>query len=420
MDLIAPAKYRWFVFGSLCVVQAVVIMIMVSPATLIGEISKTMSIDIGKTTALTMVVINVFVGISAFLSGGIIDRFGAYRIWIAGSCLLILGSILIPFIGNNIPGMLIVRFIQGCGVGPIMSTQSLVMAQWFPKEKRSILIGIQTALVSHGPIICMSFVPFVFQRTGSWETAMASVFIFSTIALALSLAVAFGPEPPAMSCDVRDETPNLRPGDLRTVLFVPTTLAVFFCAFSFSWTQRVFFDMIPSYLAVDTPTGLGLGPLKAGNVMSVVYAVFTVGAISSGIIMEKVFRGRVRVPVMIGFIIPAGLWFSIKYHWVYSDNILLVAALCLGGFPLALIFPLVLSFLAREYPEHIMGKLGGIIVGMSITGGLAGLGGGVYALHLTNLYNTSINLASLGALMGFVAACFLKKPEMPLEKTVSD
>jgi len=387
-------------------------MVLVSPATLIGEMSKTMGIDMGKATAIAMVFINIFVGLSAFFGGGIIDRFGAYRIWIAGSCLLLLGSILIPFIGDSVAGMLIVRFIQGCGVGPIMSTQSLVMAQWFPREKRAILIGIQTALVSLGPIICMSFVPFVFQQTGRWETAMASVFIFSLLALALSMAVAFGPKPPAMDFDGRGEPPEIMTGDLKAVIFAPPTLAIIFCAFSLSWTQRVFFDMVPSYLAVDPPVGIGMGPLKAGTFMSGVYVIFTAGAVLSGIIIEKISRGRVRIPAMVGFIMPAVLWFSIKFPWIFSNKIILMAVLDLGGFALAVTFPLILSFLAREYPEHMMGKLGGAIVGMSIIGGLAGLGGGSYTLHLTGLYDASISLASLGAFLGFLAAGFLKEPKM--------
>jgi MFS family permease len=409
---IAYPKYRWFILLSLCLVQAVAVMALVGPATMIGEISKTMGKDMGVVTQITMVAINIFIGISALIGGGAIDRFGAYIIWVGCSILLIIGTLLVPVVGNAAWGMFLIRLFHGFGAGPIMATSPLVAAQWFPPNERGFVIGFQGAAVSLGAITSMMFVPFVFEKTGDWQTALASLAVFFVLMLILSIVVAIGPRPPGNNLkQAAGDHEQTSKSELKKAYKLVPTWAAIFCSLWFSWVVGVFRDVLTNYLAVDSPVGVGLGPLKAGAAMSGVNVVFILASISSGAIL-LLFKGRVRLLVMTGFIMSATLWFGVKFPYVYNNTALLTGCMWIGGFGIALTSPLLLTFFTKNYPEVIMGKLGGVIVVFNIVGALIGEGAGAFALSVTGRYNIAIIFLVAAAFMGFLTAMFLKEPKV--------
>jgi MFS family permease len=385
-------------------------MALVCPATMIGEISKTMGTDMGIVTQITMVSVNIFIGISAFLGGGIVDRFGAYRVWVWCSAFFIVGSLLVPVIGNYVWGMLLIRLIHGFGAGPIMATSPLVAAQWFHPRERGIVIGFQGATISAGTIISMIFVPFVFQKTGDWQTALAWLAVFFVLMLILSIVVAAGPKPPLKKAEpCFCEQLSTRESDIKKAYNLPATWAAILCSLWFYWVVGIFRDVLTNYLSVDPPIGVGLGPLKAGAFMSGVNVVFTVASVTSGIILI-LFKGRVRPLVMTGFILPAILWFAIKFPIIHNNTNMLTCCMWVGGFGIALTNPLLMTFFAKNYPEGIMGKLGGLIVVFNMVGNLVGEGAGAYALSATGTYNVAFILLGAAAFSGFISAIFLKEP----------
>jgi MFS family permease len=412
LEEIKYPRYRWFILVSLCIVQAMAVMVLVSPNTMIEPISRTMGIDMGVATQITMVFVNIFIGISAFLGGGIVDRFGAYRVWAGCLILFITGSLLVPVIGETVQGMLFIRLIQGFGAGPIMATTPLVAAQWFPPRERGIILGFQGATVAAGAIISLNFVPFVFAKTGSWQAALAWLAVFVIPALILSLIVVFGPEPPVKEARRHPEHPEASTSDIKKAYRLPATWAALLCGLWFSWVVRIFNDVITNYLAVNPPVGVGLGPAGAGGVMSSVNVVFTIAALASGFMLEKVFRGRLRALVLLAFILPAALWFSIKFHAVYSDIYILSGFMWVGAFGIALTSPLLMTFFSKSYPEGIMGKLGGLTIVFNQAGILVGTAVGSYALSITGRYDIAINLVGAGSFFGFLSALLLKEPKV--------
>lgn len=412
MEDVIYSRYRWFILVSLCIVQATAVMVLVSPATMIGEISATMGIDMGMVTQVTMVFNNIFVGISAFLGGWVVDRFGAYRVWVACIMLFIIGTLLVPVAGNTIWGILLVRLIQGFGAGPIMATAPLVATQWFPSQERGIVIGFQGATVSVGAIVSLNFVPLVFGITGSWQAALAWLTVFLILALLISLIVIFGPEPPEKDILQVSGSPGVSENDMKKAYSLHATWAAILCGMWFSWVVRLINDVITNYLVVDPPVGVGLGPTVAGGVLSGVNAVITIAAISSGFILEKLFRGRIRCLVLLGFIIPAVLLFSIKFYAVYSNIFILSACMWISAFGIALTSPLIMTFFAKNYPEGIMGKLGGLIIVFNQVGIFVGIAAGSLALSMTGRYDGAIYLMGAGAFMGFLSAFLLKEPKI--------
>ena len=412
MNDVAYTKYRWFILISLCVVQATAVMALVSPATIIGEISGTIGIDMGMTTQITMVAVQAIIGISAFFGGGAVDHFGPYRVWTGCSFIFIIASFLVPVLGDTLWGMLLIRSMQGIAAGPVMSTIPLVAAQWFPPQERGIVIGFQGATVPLGAIISLNFVPFVFRKTGSWQAALAWMSVFFILSLIFSLIVSLGPKPPEKDVTLHPDSSGVNEGDIIKAFRLPATWAALLCGLWFSWDVRIFNDVITNYLAVAPPVGAGLGPAGAGGVMSGVNAVFIFTAMVSGFMLEKVFRGRLRALVLLGFLLPSILWFSIKFPAIHSNLLVLSACMWIGAFGIALVSPLITTFFAKNYPEGIMGKLGGLMIVFNQIGIFIGMAVGSLSLTITGRYDIAIYLVGAGAFMGFLSAFLLKEPKV--------
>jgi MFS family permease len=69
----------------------------------------------------------------------------------------------------------------------------------------------------------------------------------------------------------------------------------------------------------------------------------------------------------------------------------------------------VMAFIARNYPEHITGKVGGMSMGLGLIGGVIGIGFASEALAQTHGYQLSILIVSAVAVLGFFAALALRK-----------
>lgn len=412
MDDIVYPRYRWVVIASLCGIQAMAVSILVAPGTLIGEMSDTMALSPGKTLAAVMVFREVLVMLSAFAGGLLIDRFGPYRVWAGGAASLLLGSLLVPVCGSNIYGMLGIRAFHGIGAGPIFATAPLVVAQWVPLKQRGVIIGVQGTFVSVGAAVSMIFVPAVFQITGSWQIAMAAVSVFALAALVVSLLVQRGPKPPPAGVTHAD--PGRPSGDapeMKKLLAMPGTWAAASCSFCFGWAIRIIYDIIPSYLTMEQPVGVGMAQLTAGKIISGIHVFSIAAALSSGILMERFFRGRARGLVLIGFIIGAVSWLLVGFPEQSSDRLILPLCMWAGGFALSLTNPLILTFVSKGYPKDRMGKISGVITGAGAFGTLAGLAAGSYAVQITGMYQAVIFLVSIGAFLGFLSASFLSEPK---------
>jgi MFS family permease len=404
-------RFRWFVLLTLFIVTVAQSIVLISPAPLIGIISKTLGISLGETTGITMGTFTFFVAISAIIGGAIIDRIGVIRVFLGSLCLLIIGSLLVPVIGASVGGMIALRIIEGCGAGPIMAAVSAVAAQWFPAQERSIVTGVQG--MSFGLGIALGFIaaPAIFEGTGNWQTAMAGMSVVSIVGLILSLFVVFGPKAPVVNsleiCDVSSGNAS----EFKLALGQIATWSGILCIFLFSWLNQAFNDITPGYLAIESPVGLGLGPMEAGKIMMIYQIAFMVGAVVSGIVTEKLFGGRAKPVVLISFLVTAVFTFSVKLPAVYSNQSTLLTCLIIAGFFMAWVNPQVMAFVAKNYPEQITGKVGGLILGIGIFGGTAGVAAGSTALHTTGFYLVSITIVSVVAIVGGIVTLGLNPPK---------
>jgi MFS family permease len=259
----------------------------------------------------------------------------------------------------------------------------------------------------------MVFVPAVFQLTGSWQAALAGVGIFAFAALGGALLVMRGPKPPTTGMEQPLRGSATDDGyDFRSILTLPVTWAAASCSFCFGWTIRIVYDIIPSYLTMEGPVGVGMPQMAAGTIMSGLHLFSIVAALSSGVLMERFFRGRARGLVMIGFLLGTISWLAVVLPTTASSRLMLTLCMWVGGFALSLTNPLLLAFVSKGFSKDRMGKISGVITGAGAFGTLAGLGAGSFTLQVTGMYGGVILLVCMGASLGLLSSWFLKDPEM--------
>lgn len=403
--------YRWFVLVALACASAATVSIILSPVTMVGAISKTTGLSMGAATFAAMGTIDLSTALSGLAGGFAAARFGVWRVWIVGLLTLIAGSLLLPTLGNGFWGIAVIRFIHGCGAGPIIATTPMIAAEWFPPSNRGTVIGVQGTMVSVGAILSLTFVPFIFGQTAHWHTAVASAAIFPAFTLALVLMLTRGPAALKAAPSQKPKAGGLLDSELRRVLMWPGTWALVLCSFSFSWEIRTFNDLIPSYLAVSRPMGVGLGPQRSGDIMAFVQIAFGLGPLAGGFLTDRIFKGRVLPVIVIGCALSAAAIYALHIRSVTDQVTTLTIALLASGIGMSVTLPQVMTFVSKEFPERMVGKLGGILMGCGILGGVTGVSICSYVLHVTGAYQLVVILVALApASGGATAVLLLRRP----------
>jgi len=409
-DKATYSKFRWFVLLTLCVATITQAVALIAPAPFMGIIAKELGLSIGETTGAIMGSFTLLVALSCIVGGIFIDKIGLIRVFLVSLVLIIIGRVLVPVVGNNIQSLIILRIIEGCGAGPIAASVSSIAAIWFPVKERPIVAGIAGMATGLGVAIGFISAPAIFQVTGSWQMAMAWLSAFSFLSIVLTLVVAFGPKP-AGDLPQSSDVLVSGAGDFAVALRQPVTWVCVLCVFALSWMFSAFNDLTPGYLAIEQPVGIGLGPMEAGKTMMIYQVAFMAGSMLSGFVTGKIFRGQAKLTVLLGFLVAAIFCVSIKYSAVYSNGGTLLLCLILAGFFMSFVNPQVMAFIARYYPEHITGKIGGLAMGIGIFGATIGVIAGASALHATGLYHMSINIVGTVAIIGFIIALGLNPPK---------
>jgi len=410
-DQVVYPKFRWFVFIALCLATATNAVTLIAPATLIGPIAKALGVSLGETVGATMGTYNLFGALACIAGGYFLDRFGVVRTWIVCLLLMIISSVLMPVFGTSLMGLAVLRSIQSIGGGPIMGSTVRLAAEWFPKSERGFVTGIQGVAMGLGIIIGLMLAPGFMQMTGDWAMTMACVSIVGIIALILTFIIAVGPKAPKVE-EAQVQTAAGSESAFKLALKQPATWLVIACVLLAGWIFQGFNDIVPSYIAIDAPIGLGMGPMVSGSIMSAVQITFMIGAILSGFIVEKLFKGSSRAVVAIAFIGFAVFAFAIKFDAITASSSALLGCLVVAGFFNSFLTPVSMAFIAKNYPESITGKLGGFAQGLGMFGGTLGVSMGATALHVTNMYQLPITIIVVVAIVGCLCALGQNPPSI--------
>jgi len=409
------SAFRWYILFTMIVVTSVTAMAMIAPASVLGILFKEMkNLDPGQVTFVTMGSFSFFMAVAAILGGVFLDRFGAMRVFIAGMILIMMGAVLMPIIGDSMWGMLLIRLLQGFGTGPVMAAGTPIAASFFPTGERSIVTGAQGFSVGLGMVIGILLVPRLSESGGSLS-ALRVLAPITIIGLVFSVTAMLGSKADE-SQEITDQQGNdaAVSYQFKKALLMPPTWIAIGCFTLMSGIFQQFNSIVVPYIGSDPPLGLGRGALVGANVLLLATISLCIGAFTGGVMTEKVFRGKVRPVIAIGFLAGAICVFFTRCGAIASNQNILSALFIVASFFFAWVNPQSQSYLAKNYPKEITGKLGGVTIFVGIligsTFALWWLG---KSLSATGNYMQPISIMAVLCLAGFILSLFLKQKTTP-------
>lgn len=398
-------EYRWFPLATLIAAHILQGMALIGPTPLVGSIAETLNFNLGAATAASMLPFTLMVAIGGLISGMVIDRWGLAKTYVLFCSLETIAALLLPIVGTSATGLVVLRALQGLGCGPITASGPKMASEWFPRSQRSMVQGVTGASLSVGIILGLNLGP-VIAEMKSWNTALTILGGLMIIAVILSIIFLVGPESPGSIADQATKEDIKK--DFKKVFGLPAFWMTFVTTFSLSWVMQGYQDLTPGHIAVDPPVGLGLGSIVSGRMMALLVFAFILGSLATPIIAEKIFKGKYGRAVTISFFLTAFFCLSVMCPLVKYNTPVLVICLFLAGFFMGMPMANGMSFVANNYPEHITGSVGGFTMGMGIFGGAIGVAAGSTALHITGMYNISIIIVGVVAVIGAIAGFGIK------------
>jgi MFS family permease len=405
-------KFRWFILLSLVIITAAGLMTMIAPSPLVPTISKSLGITLGETVAITMMVVMTTTCIVAFLSGFVIDRIGFAATWIIGLSIQIVASLLMFKLSDTVGGLILVRALQGVGMGPINAVIAAVCAQWFKYNERTYVAAAQGISVWLGVSFGLVFTPKMVNLFGeNWHAGLAMSAIPPAIGLVFALIIFFGPKPPAKKTTESIEATEIHKRDFKLSLATSAIWVLFIMAFFEAWYQQAYNDMAPGFYAADLPVGLGLGYMGAGLRLTWAGYASILGTLAAPFIVEQIFKGKPKVPLAVSCTIGAILVLGMLVI-TPNSGILLIALPCGMLFFTSIVNPTIYGYISKHYPDSVVGRLGGTATSLAAGGSVIGLAVGSTMLHLTGFYTVSNIILAVVILIAGLAAGFLKEPKI--------
>lgn len=192
-----------------------------------------------------------------------------------------------------------------------------------------------------------------------------------------------------------------------TALSNPVTWVVLGCLALHAWFYQAFSDLVPTYLNAASPVGLGYEQGITDTLMSASSWIFICGGFIGVLITEKFLKGNARPVVLSGFALGAASICLINIPAMASNHMILGISVYTISFFSAFIQPQALGHIAKYYPKHITGTLGGLI-GISVFTGIAGPMVSATAMLMSGGFQLPFSIMVGIAVIGAIVAIFLK------------
>ena len=394
-------KYRWYVLFALLVSVAIQGMVMICPSPIVGAIAESLKLDLGSATAAITLPFLLTIGVGGVLSGFIIDKFGLEKTFVVSTAIVVITGLLMPVFGKTMIGLIVLRGIQGLVFAPTTAAAGpKVAAEWFPPHERVMVPGLMNAAFSLGISVGFCVSPAIAAISG-WNAAFTWMTLAMILSLILFVIQAFGPKAPGFTEEnITAATSN---DDFKKVFKIPVFWLTIVAFFMFPWVLQGYNNLMAGKLAVPTPVGLGLGAQVTGGIMSGFTIAGVIGSILSSLILEKIFRGKFKTGITVTFILTALFCVLVMLPGIYTNVVLLTGCVIMAGFFTGMPGPFIQGFISRHYPTHIMGRVGGITIGLGMFGGSVSVAVGSFALHATGYYTVPIILVIIAAIIGAIA-----------------
>lgn len=397
--------FRWVVLGQIVIVTMCSAIIMISFAPLIGVIAPELNISIG-TASFGFMGLHMFaMAVGCALSGYLIDRFGVFPVINWSIAVILVSNASLLWFGHSYWPIVAIRVIEALGCAPVFVAIGPAVAIWFPPREAGAALGLQSVAISAGIMFGLIASPQLAEYAGSWQKGIAWLSIGIAVAMVFVIAVSvagkrFEPSTAHLASTAAAPT-------ISNFVFTRPFIAGILGMSCGVWTQQTFNSLTPGYLAVLPPMGLGLGALVSGKLMTTVLLAGIVSSLVGGVLVDKVFGGRVRPVVLIGFVLLVACPILLLTTKVCNQQSALIVCLMLAGAATPFINPVILGFAAKTFPPSVVGRVVGSWMSVALFSGSAGVMLGAAALGSTGSYRLSMETISAIAVLGFLTSLFI-------------
>lgn len=374
-------------------------------STIIGEIAATYGVSLGVASFALLGMMIFVMAIGVPIAGVLADRFGVFRVLIGSQMLFVASFLALPLLAHSFPLLVGSRAIQGLCAAGVAGALTPAMSRYFPPEQIGRAMGIQTMGLPLGMLAGLLLVPRLTQAAGDWRFGLAYLGVFGGMAL---LPIVWGarwlPREPGSAAAAAKI-----PGFLKEALELPlfrhgVVISILLYATGFTLT-----DLAPGFLAVAPPVGVGLGPQRAGDLVSLLMLSGLGAPLLAGFLVDRVFDGRVKAVMAIGWAV-ALLPPLLVLPAIHQSPKLLSVFLLLGGFAQPFVSITLMTSAARVFPKDVVGSIAGLWLCVSFLSAALGTLLGSLGLHLTGRYILPLAVVWIGNLIGLTCALLAKDP----------
>ncbi len=398
------SSYRWWILFSACFAMLSVYIEMIAVAPIVGEIAADLRVEVGTTTNLMMAFV-LSASCVLIWGGFIVDKFGLTVATVLGLLCAAVPAGLMPIIGHNFGTVFIARLVQGASSGLVLSTIGPVAVSWFPPKEHGLAGGAMIALIPVGSALGGLLSPMIVSAGVSWQGAVSILGLLGWISIVLALIIMRRPAPRRRAEVVQPIAGQLT---LRHALRFPMTWIGAIVLFFSTWNLYCFLNLVPPFIALPSPMGIGLGSVTAGKLALAGTIIGVFSTFLGGPVFDRVAKGNQRHAVLSGFALAGLFAFALSLTAVHSNTALLIVCLVLVGWGVNFMGPSFNGFIAANYPPQIVGRMVGWWFGIGGLGGALGLYVGGKTVAATGSFKTAILLVSVSSLVGFVLDLFLR------------
>lgn len=340
-----------------------------------GLFLQPMTMDLGwgrETFAFALALQNLLWGAAQPITGMIADRYGAGRVLVAGTALYVAGLIFMALSQTALDLSLSAGLLIGLGLsGTTFSIVFGVVGRAFPKEKRSMALGIVAAAGSFGQFAMLPLEQTLISGFG-WFHALLIIAGIAALMAPLSVALVERRAAPADNAQ-RQSTMEAIKEALGHRGFVLLTLGFFVCGF-----QVIFIGVhLPSFLVdrgLSPQTGMmALALIGFFNIIGTYLGGWLGGKISKKYLLSSLYLAR-SVVIAIFLLLP-----------ITPFSVYLFAAAM--GLLWLVTVPLTNGLVAQIFGVQYLSMLGGFVFFSHQIGSFLGVWLGGFMFDRTGSYN---------------------------------
>jgi len=415
-------KARWFVLitAFACYVAVGSFIIMLSP--IIGSISQEFGRTPGEVSFYGMGLFGIVNAISVICSGFLYDKFGIKRILLVFSIGVLIIALFLPIFLQSMNGVIVFRVLLGILGGPIAACLAPLGASWFPPQERGRAGGIVSAALPVGITLSLLIMGFRLGATqGNWRAALETLTIIPAIVVVLVVIMLITTRKTELPVEERDaalegHNKQLFISILKGPMIWLTILAYVF----YMLCMNAMTDMTPGYIAIDPPMGLGYGSEMSSFVSMLTSIGNICGAVVTGFLVDKLFKGRVRPLLVAAFIIQAICIFLIRAPFVTDTRPLMMVVLFLIGFTITVTACSLTTFIMLKFPLGVNGRVFSFSMGAGLLMGSVGVSICAAMLHFSNTYTLPFLFVAIVAIVAIVPSVLIEKVKMAKDETLLD